>query len=160
VKISSVPNFHFQRYTVCMYIYRYFIPVVFFMCCAVPTLSLAGDSVMPPDVQVAGQASAEASADESLGESLGESLDDVAPNLHDELQPDDTAGVDVRSFKRRDGTIIREYSVNGQVFQIKVQPPGGLPAYYLDRDADGQFERRLTRNSTRVTPPSWILKEF
>jgi len=116
-----------------------------------PSLLIAAEVMPPPAVQSSGQASPEAHI---------ESLED-APNLRDELrEPDKNTVVDIRSYQRNDGTIITEYGSKGKVTQIKVQPPGGLPAYYLYRNADGEFERRLTSGAKPVVPPSWILKEF
>ncbi len=105
----------------------------------------------PPQVESSGQV---------LHENTIETPDE-APNLRDELQePDKNTAVDIRSYKRSDGTQITEYGSNGKVFQIKVQPPGGLPAYYLYRKANGEFERRRISGAKPTIPPSWILKEF
>jgi len=84
-----------------------------------------------------------------------------APNLSEEFKaPDADSNGDVRSYKRKDGATITEYSLNGQIYQIKVQPAGGLPAYYLYRNKAGHFERRRPGGQPAITPPSWILKEF
>jgi len=117
-----------------------------------PALLMAADDAMaPPKVTTPGLASP-ASVDEDS---------DAAANLHDELNaPDSDTAVDVRSYKRKDGTTITEYGPRGKVYQIKVQPPGGLPAYYLYRNPAGDFERRLPGGAKRIVPPSWILKEF
>jgi len=116
-----------------------------------PTLSMAeGDVLPPPSVDTSdGQAADDASTDER------------APNLTDELKaPDADSDVDVRSYKRKDGAKVTEYSLNGQIYEIKVQPVGGLPAYYLYRNKAGHFERRRPGGQPAVTPPSWILKKF
>ncbi len=117
-----------------------------------PALLMAADDAMaPPKVTTPGLAS-------SLGD---DERSDPAANLHDELNaPDSNRAVDVRSYKRKDGTTITEYGPKGNVFQIKVQPPGGMPAYYLYRNAAGEFERRLPGGAKGIVAPSWILKEF
>jgi len=85
-----------------------------------------------------------------------------AANLDEEFQsPDDQTGEAVRSYQRGDATTITEYSSHGRIYKIKVQPGGGLPAYYLyDKDGDGIFEQRLPGGYKRISPPTWILKKF
>jgi len=81
-------------------------------------------------------------------------------NLREELEADGNAGGDVRSYQR-DGATYTEYSVHGRVYKIKVQPAGGMPAYYLyDTDGDGTFDQRLPGGGKRIAPPTWVLKEF
>jgi hypothetical protein len=113
-------------------------------------LALAEDTVPPPP-----------KVDKSTA---GDPVDirDKAPNLQKELQsPEDGEAVDIRSYQRKDGATITEYAVRGRVFKIKVQPPGGLPAYYLyDSDGDGRFEQRLPGGGKRISPPTWVLQEF
>jgi len=94
----------------------------------------------------------------------GEAVDirSKAPNLQKEFQsPEEDELVDIRSYQRKDGVTITEYAVRGRVFKIKVQPGGGLPAYYLyDNDGDGRFEQRRPGGMKRLSPPTWVLKEF
>jgi len=66
--------------------------------------------------------------------------------------------VDIRSYQRKDGAKVTEYGPRGHVFKIKVEPAGGLPAYYLYPNAKGKFQRRHVDGS--VTPANWILKKF
>ncbi len=114
------------------------------------SLALAEKAALPPPT-----------VDEST---IGEAVDieSNAPNLQQELQsPEEDELVDIRSYQRKDGATITEYAVRGRVFKIKVQPDGGLPAYYLyDNDGDGRFEQRLPGGMKRISPPSWVLKEF
>ena len=70
-------------------------------------------------------------------------------------------GTEVRSYTRKDGAEIKEYSMNGKVYMVRVQPGGGLPAYYLyDSDGDSVFERRLPGGYKRISPPMWVIKKF
>ncbi len=137
-----------------MLIFRFPSPQILSLLAALwlaPSLLSAAEVMAPPEVKSSGQASPQMQV---------ESMEDT-PNLRDELhEPDKNANVDIRSYKRNDGTIVTEYGPKGNVTQIKVQPPGGLPAYYLYRNANGEFERRLTSGAKPVVPPSWILKEF
>ena len=135
-------------------------PLLVSVTCALilsPALAVAEDAAMPPP-------SVEQSSVEQPSGAGVDSTEDVvesAPNLNDELSsPDDDSSVDVRSYQRKDGATITEYSVHGQIYEIKVQPVGGLPPYYLYRNKAGHFERRRPGGQPSVTPPTWILKKF
>ncbi len=135
-------------------------PLLVSVTCALilsPALAVAEDAVMPPP-------SVEQSAVEQPSGAVVDTTEDVvesAPNLNNELSsPDDDSSVDVRSYQRKDGATVTEYSVHGQIYEIKVQPVGGLPPYYLYRNKAGHFERRRPGGQPFVTPPAWILKKF
>ncbi len=86
-----------------------------------------------------------------------------AANLHQELAPPKaTHGeTEVRSFTRDDKAVITEYSRAGHVYMVKVQPAGGLPAYYLeDANGDGKMTRRLPGGYKHLEPPEWVIKKF
>ncbi|MDX8392911.1 MAG: DUF2782 domain-containing protein [Mariprofundaceae bacterium] len=82
--------------------------------------------------------------------------------LSEELSvPDDQSNVEVRSYKRKDGTKIEEYSHHGRVYMVKVTPSGGLPPYYLyDNNGDGEFARHLPGGAKGITPPEWVIQRF
>ncbi len=70
-------------------------------------------------------------------------------------------GVEVRSFKRKDGATVTEYAIRGEVYMVRVEPGAGMPAYYLyDNDGDGVFERRLPGGYKPISPPQWVIKRF
>ena len=111
----------------------------------------ADDILPPPEV-----------SDSAVNDADAVSTDEKAPNLQDELKsPETSDDVEVRAYQRKDGAKISEYSSHGHVYMVKVQPAGGLPAYYLyDENGDGQFERRLPGGYKRISPPSWVIKRF
>jgi len=116
------------------------------------TLALAENAVLPPPTV---NKPAIHSTDDTA------SVEESAPNLSQELKaPGVDSNVDVRSHKDKDGATITEYSMNGQIYQIKVQPAGGFPAYYLYRNKAGHFERRRPGGQPAIIPPTWILKSF
>jgi len=137
-------------YTVCMNVMRFAFPLLFLNLLAVQ--AMAEDAVLPPPV-----VKQSAQAAPAAGE-----VQESAPDLRDELSmPDEKSAADVRSYKRDDGSTVTEYAVNGRVYKVKVQPAGGLPAYYLyDRDGDGVLEQRLPGGGKRNSVPTWVLKEF
>jgi len=125
-----------------------FIAILFFA----PTPAKAENAVLPPPT-----------VSEPAGASADGNVDPVerAPNLGEELKsPDKNSNVDVRSYQRKDGARVTEYSLHDQIYEIKVEPAGGLPAYYLYRNKTGHMERRRPGGQPFVTPPSWILKKF
>jgi len=96
-------------------------------------------------------------------------LETVAPpaetsqgGLNEELSASgDQSNVEVRSYKRKDGTKIEEYSQRGHVYMVKVTPPGGLPPYYLyDQTGDGKFSRHLPGGIKGISPPEWVIQRF
>jgi len=91
-----------------------------------------------------------------------ENLEETS-NLTEALAPPtQNEGVDVRTYLREnDQSKITEYSSHGRVFRIKVQPPGGLPAYYLeDENGDGTLNKRFPGGYKHISPPMWIIKRF
>jgi len=93
-------------------------------------------------------------------ETVGPPEEDVDLN-RDLSPPEGLDGVTVRSYKRKDGSTVQEYSVSGRVYMVRVQPGGGAPAYYLyDSDGDGKFERRLPGGYKPLSPPMWVIHRF
>lgn len=84
------------------------------------------------------------------------------PALNKELSPPGgQQGVEIRSYRKPDGTEITQYRMHGRVYMIKVQPPNGLPPYYLyDSNGDGRFDRRLPGGYRRISPPTWVIHRF
>ncbi len=117
-----------------------------------PAMAAAENAAMPPPSHVAAGAPGAAPDAEVL---------ESAPNLNETLKaPDENSNIDVRSYQRKDGATVTEYSIHGKVYEIKVQPAGGLPAYYLYLNKEGHFERRRPGGKPMITPPSWILQKF
>jgi len=140
------------RYTFAMRRFAFLLTLMFIA--SVPAQA-ADEALPPPQHQEATAGQGTAAADRAGGESK--------PDLNKELAPKEGSGeqVEVRSYTRKDGAQIREYSVNGRVYMIKVQPPGGLPAYYLyDDNGDGAFNRRLPGGYKPMNPPTWVIKRF
>jgi hypothetical protein len=116
----------------------------------------AGDDVSPPPKHDTASAHEHAMATESADEGSDFNLNkDLAP-------PKAGDGVDIRTYLREgDKAQITEYSSHGRVFLIKVQPLGGLPAYYLeDDDGDGTLNKRLPGGYKHISPPMWVIKRF
>lgn len=123
-----------------------------FSICLLPAMAWAAEEdTLPPPTEV---------------QDVPEASETVVPadefNLHKEFaEPEPGEEVEVRSYQRKDGATVTEYSVRGHVYMVRVQPIGGLPAYYLyDSDGDGIMERRLPGGYKRLSPPMWVIKRF
>ncbi len=129
-------------------------PILLVSCCIAllftGSFALAENAALPPPA-----------IDDIAGAEVA-NIKDKPANLQKELAPPtENEVVDIRSYQRKDGATITEYGIRGRVYKIKVQPPGGLPAYYLyDSDGDGRFEQRLPGGNRRIAPPTWVLQEF
>lgn len=108
------------------------------------TLPVTGQELGPPPE----------AADVERRQSTDEASDDTArPPRPDGFQPENP---DVRIITDGDKTI-EEYSINGQVYMIKVKKKN-FPAYYLiDRDGDGRMDEQVSELAPGFTPPSWVL---
>jgi len=66
----------------------------------------------------------------------------------------------IRKYEDAQGNEVREYVVNGAVFQIQVIPYNGVPYYLLDVNGDGLFENRFQGYQPRIVVPQWVLFRF
>jgi len=72
------------------------------------------------------------------------------------LQSGEPIEPEVTIIQKKDATEER-YSVNGQVYAVKITPVGG-PAYYLiDTDGDGSLETTQNDIERGLSVPQWIL---
>ncbi len=127
------------------------LPPIFILLLSCYTSAFAADDVLPPP------------SEPVLEHSGNDAVDESESNLSKELAPPKQSDdVQVRSYLREDDKAkITEYAIRGKVFRIKVQPPGGLPAYYLeDTDGDGKFNKRLPGGYKRLSPPMWVIQRF
>ena len=64
-------------------------------------------------------------------------------------------------IRKEEDRLIEEYSLNGQVYMVKVTPDKGIPYYYLDEDGDGQLELQPGDDALNpVRPAFWKIKEW
>jgi len=55
---------------------------------------------------------------------------------------------------------VEEYSINGQVYMVKIIPKYGAPYYYIDTDGDGNLETSPSKGLEPVHPVHWKIKEW
>lgn len=120
---------------------------------ALPSAAFSADKVMPrPDSAVGYDLPDQPEA--------GSTADD-SNDLNDALSTKVPKGVEVRTYVSNDGAKITEYSRNGRVYMMHVQPVGGAPGYDLyDESGKGVFERRLPSGYKHISPPMWTIKEY
>lgn len=60
---------------------------------------------------------------------------------------------------KRGTDTVEEYRISGQLYMIKVTPPGGTPYYLIDSKGDGKFSRQDSHDSG-IRPPMWVIHSF
>lgn len=87
----------------------------------------------------------------------------VPGTVHAQEQPDHRIAPgeepEVRVIEQPDKTI-EEYSVNGQVYMIKVDPDMGPSYYLIDRDGDGEWDNRRSDLEGDFVAPQWIIFQW
>lgn len=79
---------------------------------------------------------------EELAETSGFSAADLEPSVR---------------IEQLDNRTIEEYSVNDNVYMIKITPRYGAPYTLVDPDGTGEMEWRRDTLGMEVTPPRWTL---
>ena len=73
--------------------------------------------------------------------------------LDDSLEPQVT-------IRRREGSTVEEYRVNGKLYKIRVIPDSGVPYYLIDQRGDGSFTRMDTPGTPQLSVPMWVIGTF
>ena len=58
---------------------------------------------------------------------------------------------------QREDSVVREYSVNGQVYMVRIEPVRGFPYYLIDTDGDGSLDARRRQIDPELVVPSWMI---
>ena len=73
--------------------------------------------------------------------------------LDDSLEPQVT-------IKRREGSTVEEYRLNGKLYKIRVIPEHGVPYFLIDQRGDGNFTRMDTPGTPQLSIPMWVIGTF
>lgn len=66
----------------------------------------------------------------------------------------------IRKFEDAQGNQVREFLINGALFEIQVLPVNGPPYYLIDNDGDGLFESRFNGYEPKLMVPQWVFFRF
>lgn len=64
------------------------------------------------------------------------------------------------TIRRREGSIVEEYRLNGRLYMVRVVPERGLPYFLIDTDGDGQLDTRRNQFDAGLMVPGWVLFEW
>ena len=77
------------------------------------------------------------------------------PVLPEPLRDGESIEPEINIIQKEDRTI-EEYSMNGQVYMIKVTPAVGAAYYFIDTDGDGSLDSQQHELAGHIVP-NWIL---
>lgn len=81
------------------------------------------------------------------------------PELPEQIVSGQAIEPDITIIRKKQETVT-EYSINGNVYMVKITPDSG-PAYYLiDNDGDGQLETRQSDLERDLMVPQWLLMSW
>lgn len=76
----------------------------------------------------------------------------VAP-LDESLEPQVT-------IRKREGSTIEEFRLNGRLYKIRVTPENGPPYTLIDARGDGTFVPAESPGSPALSVPMWVIGTF
>jgi len=77
------------------------------------------------------------------------------PKLPPKVQSGQVLEPEVTIRETKKGKVHR-YSVNGQVYMVKVVPQAGPAYYFIDSDGDGRLDARVN-SIHNISVPQWVL---
>ncbi|MEO5363735.1 MAG: DUF2782 domain-containing protein [Magnetococcus sp. DMHC-8] len=66
----------------------------------------------------------------------------------------------IRRYEDYKGNTVREFLINGRLFQIEVTPANGPTYYLIDVEGNGLFQERYASPRPRLVVPQWVLFRF
>lgn len=87
----------------------------------------------------------------------GPMVSEMSEDLTPEIPGPETV---IRLYEDAGGTQVREFVINGRVFQIEVTPRGGAPYLLMDTDGDGIYEESFYGREPKLVVPQWVLFTF
>ncbi|ORU90806.1 MAG: hypothetical protein A6F71_07595 [Cycloclasticus sp. symbiont of Poecilosclerida sp. M] len=91
-----------------------------------------------------------------MAEDVAPAIVSEPPELPEQIVSGENMKPDITIIRKQKESIT-EYSVNGQVYMVKISPEGA-PAYYLiDSDGDGNLEERRYALEEGMNIPQWLL---
>jgi len=81
----------------------------------------------------------------------------VPPTLPDPVESGEVLEPEITIHPGKDGGTITEYSVNGNVYKVKITPAFGPPYYLIDHDGDGEFDCKVNNIYDDICVSQWVL---
>lgn len=128
--------------------------------CPTNSMAAAQKTANPPKVEAAPQAI----PDEVTRDEKGFAVPRKGPmisELREDLDPD-VPGPEtvIRRYEDYKNNTVREFLINGMLFQIEVIPNNGPPYYLIDVEGNGLFQERYVGYQPRLVVPQWVLFRF
>ncbi len=79
----------------------------------------------------------------------------VPPKMPPQVQSGEVLEPEV-TIRETDKGKVHRYSVNGQVYMVKVVPAAGPAYYFIDSDGDGRLDARVN-DIHNISVPQWVL---
>ncbi|MGB5306699.1 MAG: DUF2782 domain-containing protein [Gammaproteobacteria bacterium] len=89
-------------------------------------------------------------AQQTAMEPLPKAAPPPSSGIDEELEPE-------VNIIRRDDAVVHEYSLNGQIYMIRVEPVRGYPYYLIDTDGDGSLDARRRQIDPELVVPNWMI---
>jgi len=80
-----------------------------------------------------------------------------SPNWSDPVVSGETLEPEITIIPGKDGGTITEYSVNGEVYKVKITPAFGPPYYLIDRNGDGKMDCKVNKIYDDICVSQWVL---
>ncbi len=76
----------------------------------------------------------------------------------EEITPDEPEQkMIIRLYEDGKENRVREFEINGALFQVQVVPRSGLGYYLIDTTGRGRFDTRIEGDQPRLILPPWVL---
>lgn len=79
------------------------------------------------------------------------------PELPDPVESGEVLEPEITIRPGKDGGTITEYSVNGNVYKVKITPSFGPPYYLIDKNGDGKMDCKVNRIYDDICVSEWVL---
>ncbi|HRC60571.1 conserved exported hypothetical protein [Candidatus Propionivibrio aalborgensis] len=73
--------------------------------------------------------------------------------LDDSIEPQVT-------IRKREGSTVEEYRINGRLYKIIVTPEHGVPYTLVDQQGDGSFAIQDSPGTPTLSVPMWVIGTF
>ena len=80
-----------------------------------------------------------------------------SPDWSDPVVSGEALEPEITIIPGKDGGTITEYSVNGEVYKVKITPAFGPPYYLIDHDGDGKFDCKVNKIYDDICVSQWVL---